>query len=227
MTPTRSWGPFALALLFLAVAFQSGYGAEPKEGDKAPPAAKPESTKPDAAKPDAAKPDTDGLDQAKLEAEFAEMLSNSQLVGKFSIVGDKGTKEGGEDKYTIRKVTKLKSGSWLIESRIQYGKYDLTVPLVLKVIWADDTPMISLTDLTIPGMGTFTSRVMFYRGQYAGTWQHGEVGGHMWGRVVKLPKEGEDPESSKPTSKEKEPAKVKEPATEKKSAQGQAPKDAG
>jgi hypothetical protein len=46
---------------------------------------------------------------------------------------------------------------------------------------------MSLTDLTIPGVGTFTSRVMFYGDRYAGTWQHGDHGGLFWGTIEKKP----------------------------------------
>ena len=48
-----------------------------------------------------------------------------------------------------------------------------------------DTPMITLTDLAVPTLGTFTARVFFYGDRYAGTWQHGNVGGHMFGRIEK------------------------------------------
>jgi hypothetical protein len=34
-------------------------------------------------------------------------------------------------------------------------------------------------------MGTFTARVLFYEDRYAGTWQHGKVGGHMFGKIEK------------------------------------------
>ena len=48
--------------------------------------------------------------------------------------------------------------------------------------FADDTPIILMTDATIPGMGTFTARVFFYGDLYAGTWAHqGQGGGHMSG----------------------------------------------
>jgi hypothetical protein len=33
------------------------------------------------------------------------------------------------------------------------------VPIPLIVRWAGDTPVITLTDLTIPGVGTFTTRL--------------------------------------------------------------------
>ena len=44
---------------------------------------------------------------------------------------------------------------------------------------------ISLTDLAVPTLGTFTARVIFHGDRYAGTWQHGNVGGHMFGRIEK------------------------------------------
>jgi len=58
----------------------------------------------------------------------------------------------------------------------------------LQVKWAGDTPVITLTNLTIPGLGTFTSRVMIYGDRYAGTWQHDKTGGHLWGKIVKIDK---------------------------------------
>jgi hypothetical protein len=73
-------------------------------------------------------------------------------------------------------------------ARIKYGKNDVKIPITLQVLWAGDTPMISMTDITIPGMGTFTARVMFHGDRYAGTWQHGKVGGHMWGMIDKSEK---------------------------------------
>lgn len=68
---------------------------------------------------------------------------------------------------------------------MKYGKIDTVLPLVLPVEWAGETPVISMTDFTIPGMGTFSCRVLFHKDRYAGTWQHGEKGGHMWGLIEK------------------------------------------
>jgi hypothetical protein len=125
------------------------------------------------------------LDRAALEKEFQETMSGCVLDGHFAIDGPEGKQTVSSEKYTINKVSKLKGDTWLFEARIQYGGNDVTVPIPLNVFWAGDTPVISLTDVTIPGLGTFTSRVMVYRGRYAGTWQHGEIGGQLWGRIKK------------------------------------------
>ena len=38
--------------------------------------------------------------------------------------------------------------------------------------FVDDTPLIMMSNATIPGMGTFNVRVFFYGDEYAGTWYH-------------------------------------------------------
>ena len=35
-------------------------------------------------------------------------------------------------------------------------------------------------------LGTFTARVLIYDNRYAGTWQHGKAGGHLFGRIEKI-----------------------------------------
>ncbi len=124
----------------------------------------------------------DSGNAAALEEQFRQSLSGATLVGHFT-VGDR--KDLREEKYTIAKVSKIPGGLWLFQVRIQYGKRDVTLPLPLKVRWAGDTPVITLTDLSIPNLGTYTARVLIYRDQYAGTWSGGEVGGQMFGRVVR------------------------------------------
>ncbi len=158
-------------------------------------------------KPAAEAPAVAKLDQAELEKEFEKTMSGCVLVGKFTVVG-KEDQAPKEERYTITKVKKQDDGEWIFLCRIQYGKNDATVPLKLKVEWAGDTPVITLTDLTIPGMGTFTSRVLIYRGWYAGTWQHGPVGGHLFGKIEKLPEE------KKSTKKKSDEAPKEEPKKE-------------
>ena len=46
--------------------------------------------------------------------------------------------------------------------------------------------MVSMTDLGLPGLGTYTARVAFYRDSYAGIWGGGgKHGGNMFGRIVR------------------------------------------
>jgi hypothetical protein len=124
------------------------------------------------------------LDQAALEKQFEETMSGATLVGTFTVTGQTD-KKLNEEKYTIESVKKLANGKWQFKSRIQYGTHDMTVPLALDVEWAGDTPVITLTDMMVPGFGTFTCRVLVFRNEYAGTWNGGDHGGHLFGRIVK------------------------------------------
>jgi hypothetical protein len=51
-------------------------------------------------------------------------------------------------------------------------------------MWAGDTPVITLTDLSIPGVGSYTAHVVLYRDQYAGTRSGKNVGGQLFGKIV-------------------------------------------
>jgi len=138
-------------------------------------------------KPADAKPA--GLSQAELEKGLEESLSGSVFRGYFTVRGQEQAKGLKEEKYTISSVKKLAGNDdlWLFQGRIQYGDHDLTLPLTLQVKWAGDTPVITLTDMLVPGLGKFTSRVVVYRGQYAGTWDGGgDHAGHLFGKIEKI-----------------------------------------
>lgn len=120
-----------------------------------------------------------------LERQFRDSLSGATLAGRFTGHG----RSLSEEKYTIEKVTKLTHNLWLFHARIQYDSHDLTVPLPLGVKWAGDTPVITLTDVPIPGLGTYTARVLIYRNQYAGTWSGHGTGGHLFGNIIQHSRE--------------------------------------
>lgn len=126
-------------------------------------------------------------DQAALEREFADKLTDATLVGSFSVDGKEGAKP---DRYRIVSAKKVKDTDWIFTATMKLGDKEIDIPIPIKVYWADDTPVMSLTDLTIPGVGTFTSRVMFYGNRYAGTWQHGDHGGLFWGVIEKKASSG-------------------------------------
>jgi hypothetical protein len=139
---------------------------------------------------DAAKAPTDAEpkaetkpDQAELDKQFEKTMSGATMVGRFTMEGRGNGREPKEDRYQINKVTKMKGDYWLFTARVQYGNKDVTVPIMLQVKWAGDTPVITLTDMTIPGLGTYTARVMVFRDHYSGYWSGGNHGGNMWGRI--------------------------------------------
>ena len=91
--------------------------------------------------------------QQELEKQFQESMAGVVLKGHFTVNGREGLRE---ETYTIEKVTQMPGDYWLFHARIQYGGKDVTVPVPVKLLWAGDTAVVSLTDATIPGLGTFT-----------------------------------------------------------------------
>lgn len=115
-------------------------------------------------------------------------FENLTLVGQFTIDRDADNpKPGKPERYEIAKVLPAAGGKYLVQSRIKYGQHDVTVPVPVEMLPAGkDSVVITLDDLTIPLLGSqFSARVVFdfNSNRYAGTWMHGKVGGHMWGRL--------------------------------------------
>ncbi len=115
---------------------------------------------------------------------LAEYLNGCKFVGKFTVDGQDNAKT---EEYTISKCEKLpEQDMYRLTARIKYGDVDSELPLDLPIRWSANTPVITLDNFWIPAMGTFSARVLLHGDRYAGTWQHGEKGGHMFGKIVKL-----------------------------------------
>lgn len=122
-------------------------------------------------------PDQKAIDNLK------KFLVGSKWNGTFTM-RDKGDKLHTEE-YEISSAEKERTGDeWMLVAKIKYMKKDVKVPVGLSIKWIDRTPVIVLDQVTIPGMGTFDSRVIIRKGMYAGTWAHGKVGGHLFGEIT-------------------------------------------
>jgi hypothetical protein len=117
-----------------------------------------------------------------LEKEFQDAMEGVVLEGQSTRDGKPGV---SEDKYDIEKVAKTGDDQWTFYARMEAHGQKMTIPLPLQVKWAGDTPVITLTNQGLPGMGSYTARVLIYHGQYAGTWSGQNGGGKVFGRIVK------------------------------------------
>lgn len=125
------------------------------------------------------------IDEASLpdlERQFSERMRGATLVGRFTIAGREDAPPR-PDRYDIASVEKVGDDRWRFNARIRYGDVDVTLPVTVPMRWAGDTPVVTLTDVAIPSLGTFTAHVLFSGDRYAGTWQHGDTGGHLFGRI--------------------------------------------
>ena len=138
--------------------------------------------------------------QEDLDAAFSKMLSGATLEGSYtSTASGFDPSKLSSEKYTLGNVKKVEGNYWLIPARIQYGEHDVTIPLVLPVRWAGDTPMIVVDNVALPGFGTVSARVMFFADHYAGYWKHGTSGGHLFG-VITHDEEKDQPKAGEKTA---------------------------
>jgi hypothetical protein len=140
-------------------------------------------------------------DQAALEKSFVEMLSGATLEGSFTSTGaGRDPTKLSREKYTITDVRKLHGNLWSILARIQYGQHDVTLPILVPIKWAGDTPVIVVDNVPLPGFGAVSARVMFFADHYAGYWKHGDHGGHLFGLISR------EQQPAKPSTSAGDPA---------------------
>ena len=121
--------------------------------------------------------------QDELDKKFEERMKGVALIGRSS--RQSSDKISSEEKYLIEGVSKLTGETWLFRSRFQYAGKDIPLPVPVTIKWAGDTPVITLDNLSIPGMGAFSARIVLDREQYAGTWSSEKGGGQMFGKIVR------------------------------------------
>jgi len=109
-------------------------------------------------------------------------MTGAVLVGHSTLMDREGI--SGEERYSIDGVSKIGSETWLFRTRMKLGSRELPLPIPVVIKWAGDTPVITLTDLSIPGVGAYSARVVLYRDQYAGTWSGKNHGGQLFGKIV-------------------------------------------
>lgn len=123
------------------------------------------------------------------EQQIIDYLSGAKFVGRYTSDRDPAAAAKPET-YTISKVEKLpEPDRYRLTSRIEYGDTNTEVPIDLQILWSGRTPVITLDNVWIPAMGTFSARVLIHEGRYAGTWSHDEHGGHLFGRIERAEQE--------------------------------------
>jgi hypothetical protein len=116
---------------------------------------------------------------------FEKAMKGVRFSGFFTVDGSKNPPS--EEVYEIQSVQKFGvKDLWVFTARIKYGQKDVTLPMPLPVKWVGDIPVITMDEMNIPGLGTFSAHVVIDGNKYAGTWSHGKVGGHLYGKITKI-----------------------------------------
>ena len=123
--------------------------------------------------------------QNKLFENFEKAMKGVRFSGFFTVDGSKNPPS--EEVYEIQSVQKFGDQDlWIFTARIKYGQKDVTLPMPLPVKWVGTIPVITMDEMNIPGLGTFSAHVVIDGNKYAGTWSHGNVGGHLYGKITKI-----------------------------------------
>lgn len=196
MTPRTKIALFVIAAIAIPPLWVFATQERPNHSASAtkPSASRPAKPEPGPAKSAGSQP-SKKLDRAELEKQLEASLENVTLDGIYQmVVGDGPLSEPKPDKYMIESAHKTADDWWVFKARILYEHHDVTLPVRVRIVWAEDTPVVTVDDVAIPGIGTYSARVMFYRGYYSGTWFGKGYGGIMSGRIIKTL---EKPESEK------------------------------
>lgn len=117
------------------------------------------------------------------EQRLANYLTGATFTGNFTVDGNEDRTPKPES-YRIQSCQKLpQENMYRLTVAVRYGDTDGQFPMDLPILWSGRTPVITLDSVWIPGLGTFSARVLLHNGRYAGTWQHGEKGGHLFGEI--------------------------------------------
>ncbi len=125
------------------------------------------------------------------EARFKDMLTDVVFLGTWQMTNAEGLKGKAPlspprpERYTIKGVSRGLEDNWVITARVEFADRDVELPFSVRVVWAGDTPVITLDKTALPMLGEYSARVMVYGGFYAGTWFGTNYGGILSGQIIK------------------------------------------
>src|SRR4030095_9990484 len=94
--------------------------------------------------------------RATLEKQFKESLTGVTLTGSWRMHrGEKPADKASlsdpkPESYQIVSADHEKDDFWIIRARIQFAENDVTLPVRVRVVWAEDTPIITVDEVHFP-----------------------------------------------------------------------------
>ena len=80
---------------------------------------------------------------SELERGFAERMQNVVLTGHYTLKG-RERRDDKPERYEITRVAKVGEHRWRFDVHMTYGSVDMTLPVVVPIRWAGDTPIVTL-----------------------------------------------------------------------------------
>lgn len=177
----------SIALTAIAAAQPPDKKEDPQSNPPPPPATAPEATTPPKPTnfPDAAQMERDNKLKESLQGAIFE--GTWQMTGEGGLAGAAPLSGAHHEKYAISNALKGAGDNWVITARIQFAEKDVQIPVPVRIIWAGNTPVITLDEMALPLLGSYSARVMIHEGFYSGIWysKAKNYGGVMSGRIRK------------------------------------------
>lgn len=117
------------------------------------------------------------------EKQFAELLTNVSLVGRWCLVRDGQLTPEREETYSVVGVQKADGDKWIVNAKLTYQGQSIVVPIPVRVQWVGGAAVMIVDNLAIPGGGTYSARVLFHGETYTGTWSGGDRVGMLHGVI--------------------------------------------
>jgi len=125
------------------------------------------------------------------EEQVIKFLSEVKFVGKITIESSEDRQESRMQTYAFRisKCEKLPDADmYRCTVFVNAGEVEtrLANPINVKILWIENTPVITVDKHMNPSLKSFRGRVLIFEERCAGSWQFGKIGGHVFGRFEKL-----------------------------------------
>jgi len=118
-----------------------------------------------------------------LDQQFTSMLNNVTLTGRWCLVRDGQLTEERDESYTIVSVKKGEGDQWIVNAQLKYQGQAIVAPIPVRVQWVAGAAVMIVENLTVPGGGTYSARVLFQGQSYTGTWSGGAKTGFLHGLI--------------------------------------------
>src|SRR6266849_861383 len=92
------------------------------------------------------------------ERQFTERMRDVSLVGSFTVTG-REDRAPRQDRYDISSVEKVGDNLWRFNAGMTCCGVNGAIPVVVPMRWNGDTPMIMMTDTSLPGVDRKSTRL--------------------------------------------------------------------
>ena len=114
------------------------------------------------------------------------LLSGATLSGFLSAEGSPQPRPAS---LQIKRLEKSAGPhDWTFQVALQAAGNTEECPLTADVHWAGSTPVISIHEVNIPGVGTVSAKLLINNWLFAGIWVHNDKRGQVWGEVSPHPR---------------------------------------